>query len=207
MINSSVVRFAVVPLAVALFGAVPVGEVKAQSRHQSSPGFSPGHHGGVPASFFAGGYAQPFRASSALAMSGVSVSVSPHGGVGVNIVNLGASQSLAGFGAGFGMGYGPPGFSAGLAGVPGFSGGSLFNWLGMNGLNVQVGGGSSGGGGVSVNIANIALSSNVFFGGGLARGYYQGPRRSRPDLGGGGDGGNSGGGGAGDGGGEGGGAY
>jgi hypothetical protein len=140
-------------------------------------------------------------------MAGVSVTVAPQGGVGVNIVNLGASQSFTGFG----RGYVPPGLSAGLAGVPGFSGGSLFNAQGMSGMNVQVGGGGSGSGGVSVNIANVALNNNFFFGGSLARGHYQPrvharrPRPPQPDGGNGGDGG--GGGSGGDSGGDGGGGY
>lgn len=102
-------------------------------------------------------------------MSRVSVTVSPQGGVGVNIVNLGASQSLTGYG----RGYVPLGLSAWLAGVPGFSGGSLFSALGMSGLNVRVGGGTPDPGGVSINISNMALNSNFFFGGRLARGHYQ----------------------------------
>lgn len=201
-------RLALAPLAMAVCVTLPLGQALAQARPQ---GQWPVHGGTAPTSFFANGYAQPFTASSSIGMSGVSVTVSPQGGVGVNIVNLGASQSLAGFG----RGYAPPGVMAGLTGVPGFSGGSLFSALGMSGLSVQVGGGAPGPGGVSINIANIALNNSFFFGGALARGHYQPrghyhgarpPRPSQPD-GGNGGGGDGGGGGGGDGGGDGGGGY
>lgn len=204
MTESTMQRVSLALMVSAVCAALAPGQGLAQQRHQ---GQWPAHAGTAPTSFNANGYAQPFGASSSIGMSGVSVTVSPQGGVGVNIVNLGASQSFTGFG----RGYFPPGLSAGLAGVPGFSGGSLFNAQGMSGMNVQVGGGGSGSGGVSVNIANVALNNNFFFGGSLARGHYQPrvharrTRPSQPDSGGGGDSGGSGGGG--DSGGDGGGGY
>lgn len=136
-------------------------------------------------------------------MSGVTMNVSQQGGVSVNIANIGAAGSFFGW-----PGFGRHGAMIGtdLSGLPGFVGGHVLGGNGMNGLNVVVGGGMVAPGGVSVNIANVALN-NTFYAGypwaGPRPPYRPRPTQSfQPDSVGGSSGNNdSGGGGGGDGGG------
>lgn len=188
MIRLSFTTLAAVTCAAAFSAALPWAEAQAQQRPQ---------HGGGPTSFFAGGYAQSFNGASSLGVSGIAVNVNPQGGSSINILNLGASQSFVSFGPGRG---GPPSVSVGPGGIPGFSGGSLSNFLGINGVNVQVGGGG-GGDGVSINIANIGISSTFVSGHGhggshhgRSRRYRGGPEGGSGGGAGGADGGNGGGG-------------
>lgn len=167
--GSAVLRFARVPLVVAVFAALLVRQPLAQTQLNPHPGLWPAYPCAAPASLLASGYAQPAGASSSFGMWGVPVSISPQGSAGVNIVNLGASMSFAGFG----RGYAPQGFAAGVFGLPVFSGGSLLSTLVISGLNLPAGGGSLGAGAVSVNLSNAALNSDFFFGSSLARGYNQ----------------------------------
>ena len=167
--GAAVLRFARVPLVVAVFAALLVGQPLAQTQPNPGPGQWQAYPGAAPTSLFASGYAQPAGASSSFGIWGVPVGVSPQGSVGVNIVNLGASMSLARFG----RGYAPSGFTAGFVGVPAFFGGSLSSTLVISGLNVPLGGGTPGAGAVSVNLSNAALNSDFFFGSNVARGYNQ----------------------------------
>lgn len=167
--GSAVLRFTRVPLVVAVVAVLLVEQPLAQAQPNPGPGQWVTYPGAAPTSLFANGYAQPAGASMPFAIWGVPASLSPQGSVGVNIVNLGASMSLAGFG----RGYAPPGFSAGVVGVPAFSGGSLSSTLVISGLNVPLGGGTPGPGAVSINLSNAASNSDFVFGSTVGRGYNQ----------------------------------
>ena len=94
----------------------------------------------------------------------------------INIGTVGAAASFTGFGAG--RGFAGPWFGGSFAGIPGFTGGSVFSGNGVNGLNVQVGGGNTGGGGTNINIANVAFTSAYYWA--PAVGYYYVPVRGIP---------------------------
>ncbi len=129
-----------------------------------------------------GNYGPSFpRGGLGFGASGVSIGVSQQGGVVVNIANVGSASSF--YGAPFGV----PNFGVPLSGIPGFSGGGIFNGggqigSGMNNMNINVGGGYVAPGGVSVNIANVALTNNYYFGnqGGGGNNGGQGDRHWSP---------------------------
>lgn len=149
-----------------------------------------------PHSHFRGGPPMPAFVSGGFGMSGVTMNVSQQGGVSVNIANVGASGTFFGWPM---HGSHPGQVGTNLAGIPGFVGGHVFGGNGMNGLNVLVGGGQVMPGGVSVNIANVALN-NTFIAGYPWSHTPPHRYRTRPSSGGpGGDSGGADAGGAGDG--------
>lgn len=160
--------------------AVSVGAL-AQSNGRQSGNGPPragagyqGYHGG-PGGYYPAyaGYPVP-GASANFATSTVSMSVGSGGGVSVNIANVGAASSFMGYGGV--VGFVGPWVGGSFAGVPGFAGGSVFSGNGINGLSLQLGGGTPASGGTNINIANVAFSSAYYWG--PAVGYYYVPVRA-----------------------------
>eukprot|EP01037_Dinobryon_pediforme_P001370 gene1370-1389_t len=129
-----------------------------------------------------GSYGPGFpRGGLGIGASGVSIGVNQQGGVSINIANVGAASSF------FGPSVGSPYYGTSLSGVPGFTGGN-FNVFGgagggANSNNVNVGGGYTAPGGVSINIANVALTNNYYGGfGGYGYGVRRRLRHPHPHL-------------------------
>ena len=124
-----------------------------------------------------GRYARGYSGSS-VGMQGVSISNTPGGGMTVNIANIGASATMLGRPAWSGNSFAGHGGMSSFPAFPspGFTWGAN-NPFGMAGFNVSVGGGSSGSGGLTVNIANIGFT-NPFFG--AYPRWYSGPNPRSP---------------------------